>query len=211
MALEERTLAQALRYASYETAITGKWHLGHFQPEYLPTRRGFEHQYGHYNGQIEYFEHTRDGGFDWHRDDKVNRDEGYSTHLLAREAVRTIAHRDKSKPLFLYVAFTAVHAPLQVPEKYAAPYANLPQRRQTYAGMVAALDEAVGQIRAAIDGQKIAENTLILFSSDNGGPNPGRLTDNGPYRAGKGTVYEGGVRTCAFATWPGQIKPNTTV
>ena len=68
----------------YETAITGKWHLGHVQPEYLPTHRGFEHQYGHYNGAIDYFTHERDGGFDWHRDDKASRDEGYSTHLIAR-------------------------------------------------------------------------------------------------------------------------------
>ena len=209
--LDERTLPQALKDAGYQTAIIGKWHLGHMAPEYLPTRRGFDHQYGHYNGALDHFTHVRDGGFDWHRDDKANRDEGYTTHLLAREAVRTITDRDKAKPLFLYVAFTAVHAPLQVPDNYKTPYANLPPRRQTYAGMVAALDEAVGQIRAALSDQKIERDTLTLFSADNGGPNPGRLTDNGPYRAGKGTVYEGGVRTCAFATWPGQIKPNTVV
>src|SRR6188768_2978594 len=88
--LEERTLAQALRDAGYETAITGKWHLGHFQPAYLPTHRGFDHQYGHYNGALDYNTHERDGGFDWHKDDKVNRDQGYSTHLIAREASRLI-------------------------------------------------------------------------------------------------------------------------
>src|SRR6476661_2674456 len=103
--LEERTIAQALHDAGYETAITGKWHLGLIQPEYLPTHRGFDHQYGHYNGQIDYFTHIRDGGFDWHRDDRVNRDEGYSTHLIAKEAVARIEGRDKAKPLFLYVPF----------------------------------------------------------------------------------------------------------
>ena len=108
--LDERTLPQALKEAGYETAITGKWHLGHFQPEYLPTRRGFDHQYGHYNGALDYFTHIRDEGFDWHKDDKVNRDEGYSTHLLATEAARLIRERDKKKPLFLYVPFNAVHA-----------------------------------------------------------------------------------------------------
>src|SRR6476660_6293792 len=77
--LEERTLAQALRDAGYTTGIFGKWHLGHFTPEYLPTQRVFDLQYGPYNGALHYFEHTRDGGFDWHRDDKVCRDEGYST------------------------------------------------------------------------------------------------------------------------------------
>src|SRR5207237_281075 len=80
--LEERTLPQALREAGYETAVCGKWHLGHFRHEYLPTRRGFEHQYGHYNGAIDYFTHERDGGLDWHRDDRALREEGYSTALV---------------------------------------------------------------------------------------------------------------------------------
>src|SRR3954447_10091781 len=123
--LEERTLAQGLKEAGYETAICGKWHLGHVRPEYLPTRRGFEHQYGHYNGALDYFTHVRDGGFDWHRDDHVCRDEGYSTHLLAKEASRIIKENGGKRPLFLYVPFNAVHAPHQVPEEYKKPYANL--------------------------------------------------------------------------------------
>lgn len=90
MPLEERTLAQALKEAGYATAIAGKWHLGHFDRAYLPTQRGFDHQYGHYNGAIDYFTHERDGGFDWHRDDRVSRDEGYSTTLLGDEAARVI-------------------------------------------------------------------------------------------------------------------------
>ena len=94
--LDERTLAQALKEAGYATAICGKWHLGHFQPEYLPTRRGFDHQYGHYNGALDYFTHIRDGGFDWHRDDKVCRDEGYSTHLIAREAAQFVAEHGRA-------------------------------------------------------------------------------------------------------------------
>ena len=123
--LEERTLPQALKEAGYATAIVGKWHLGHFRPEYLPTRRGFDHQYGHYNGALDYFTHIRDGGFDWHRDDKVCRDEGYTTHLLAKEAVaaRSTSTTGK-KPLFLYVPFNAVHAPHQVPDEYMKPYAE---------------------------------------------------------------------------------------
>jgi arylsulfatase A-like enzyme len=84
--LDERTLPQGLKDAGYATAIIGKWHLGHHEPAYLPTRRGFDRQYGHYNGALDYFTHVRDGGFDWHRDDKACRDEGYSTHLIAKEA-----------------------------------------------------------------------------------------------------------------------------
>ena len=209
--LEERTLPQMLKAAGYTTAIVGKWHLGHYDPAYLPTRRGFDHQYGHYNGNIDYYTHERDGGFDWHRDDRVNHDEGYSTHLIAREAVRLIKEKSADQPLFLYVPFNAVHSPHQVPEHYKKPYAALAEPRRTYAGMVAAEDEAVGQIVAALEAKGIRQNTLIVWSSDNGGPSPGRVTSNGPLRAGKGTLYEGGVRVCAFATWDGHIKPGSTV
>jgi arylsulfatase A-like enzyme len=209
--LDEQTLPQALGKAGYETAIVGKWHLGHVRPEYLPTSRGFEHQYGHYNGALDYFTHVRDGGLDWHRDDRASRDEGYSTHLLGREAVARINARDPSRPLFLYLAFNAVHAPHQVPERYKATYAHLPEPRRTYAGMLAALDEAVGQVVAAIDAKGLRKDTLFLFSSDNGGPQPGTVTSNGPLRGAKATLYEGGVRVPAFATWEGRIKAGSVV
>ena len=209
--LEERMLPQALKEAGYTTAIVGKWHLGNFERAYLPTSRGFDHQYGHYCGAIDYFTHERDGGFDWHRDDRVCRDEGYSTHLIAREAERLLREQPADKPFFLYVPFNAVHAPHQVPEKYSAPYASLPEPRRTYAGMVAAMDEAIGQILAALDARGFRTNTLIFFSSDNGGPDPGRVTSNGPLRAGKGTVYEGGTRVCACVAWQGHIKPGSAI
>jgi arylsulfatase A-like enzyme len=209
--LEERTLPQALKQAGYETAIVGKWHLGHFRPEYLPTRRGFDHQYGHYNGALDYFTHIRDGGLDWHRDDRESRDVGYSTHLLAREAVRLVTEHDRSRPLFLYVPFNAVHAPHQVHDRYKEPYAHLPEPRRTYAGMLAAMDEAVGQIVDAIARKGIGKETLILFSSDNGGPSAGRVTSNGRLRGEKATLYEGGVRVPALATWEGRIEPGTVV
>ncbi|CAN5120031.1 arylsulfatase [soil metagenome] len=208
--LEERTLPQALKDAGYATAITGKWHLGHFAPEYLPTRRGFDHQYGHYNGALDYFTHERDGGFDWHKDDKACRDEGYSTHLLGAEAANFVKTTAGKKPFFLYVPFNAVHAPHQVPEKYTQPYANLKGDRKAYAGMLAAMDEAVGTIVSAVEEAGVRKNTLFIFSSDNGGPAPGRVTDNGPYRAGKGTLYEGGTRVVAFVTMDGVLKPGTT-
>lgn len=209
--LEERTLPQTLKGAGYTTALVGKWHLGHFQRAYLPTQRGFDFQYGHYNGALDYFEHTRDSGFDWHRQDKVCRDEGYSTHLVAREAVRLIREQPANKPLFLYVPFNAVHGPHQVPAKYKEPYASLSEPRRTYAGMLAATDEAIGQIVAAVEEKGMRRDTLFIFSSDNGGPQPGKVTTNGLFRAGKGTLYEGGVRVCAFATWDGHIKPGTVV
>jgi arylsulfatase A-like enzyme len=208
--LEERTLAQALKDSGYRTAVVGKWHLGHFAPEYLPTRRGFDRQYGHYNGQIDYYTHMRDGGFDWHRDDKACRDEGYSTHLLAKEAAGIIRDHDATKPLFLYVPFNAVHAPHQAPDEYLKQYPNLTGERKKYAAMLTAMDAAVGQIVAEVDRRGMRKNTLFVFSSDNGGPQPGVVTDNGKLRAGKGTLYDGGVRVAAFATWDGHIKPGGT-
>lgn len=209
--LEEQTLAQGLKSAGYETAIVGKWHLGSVTSAYLPTSRGFDHQYGHYNGAIDYFTHIRDGGFDWHRNDKVNRDEGYSTHLIAKEAVRLINERDKNKRLFLYVPFNAVHSPHQAPLEYIRPYEHFTGNRKPYAGMLAAMDEAIGQILKAIDDNGLRKETLIVFHSDNGGPAPGKTTDNGSLRAGKGTLYEGGVRVCAVAAWDGHIKPGSAV
>jgi arylsulfatase A-like enzyme len=209
--LEERTLADALRTAGYETAICGKWHLGEFEPAYRPTRRGFDHQYGLWFGFIDYFTHKRAGEPDWHRDDQPCNEEGYSTHLIAKEACRIIREKQADKPLFLYVPFNAVHDPFQVPEEYKKPFTNLTGIRATYAGMVAAMDEAVGQIVAALKEKGILDNTLIIFSSDNGGPAPGKITSNVPLRSGKGSLYEGGIRACAAASWPGHIPAGKVI
>ncbi len=203
--LAERTLADALHDAGYQTAICGKWHLGEYQLNYRPTHRGFDLQYGHWFGALDYFTHLRNGQLDWHRNDQPCDDKGYTTHLIAAEACRVIREKTPDKPLFLYVPFNAVHSPHQVPEKYTQPFTNLSGVRRTYAGMVAAMDEAIGQIVTALDEKGLTDNTLIIFSSDNGGPKPGKVTSNGPLRAGKGTIYEGGIRVCAFATWPGHI------
>ena len=209
--LNERTLPQALREAGYATAICGKWHLGEYQPEYTPTHRGFDQQYGHMFGAIDYFTHIRDGKQDWYRNDKPAPEEGYSTHLIAKEACRIINNKPNDKPLFLYVPFNGIHSPLQVPDEYKKPYIELPEPRRSIAGMLAAVDEAIGQIKDALNAKGLTDNTLVIFSSDNGGPNPGKATINAPLRAGKGTVYEGGVRVCAFATWPGQIPAGATI
>ncbi len=209
--LGERALAQALKGAGYRTAIAGKWHLGHADPAYLPTRRGFDRQYGHYNGAIDYFEHTRDGGLDWHRDDKGLREEGYSTNLLAAEAERVIKEHDPKTPLFLYVPFNAPHAPLQAPAEYLKQYEGIRnQRRRSYAAMVTCMDDAVGKIAGALKERGMADNTLLIFSSDNGGP-VAQGANNGTLRAAKGTLYQGGVQVVAWAAWPGKLKAGTTI
>jgi arylsulfatase A-like enzyme len=200
--LTERTLANALHDAGYATAITGKWHLGEFDPAYLPMARGFDHHYGHYFGMLDYFTHLRGEDLDWYRDGQQIKEEGYTTHLLAREACRIITEKDKAKPLFLYVPFNGVHSPHEVPDEYLKPYGELKGARQKLAGMLSAVDEAIGQIVATLETTGQRENTLIIFSTDNGGPPPG---NNAPLRAFKGSIYEGGVRACAFVNWPGHI------
>ncbi len=203
--LEERILPQVLKSAGYSTAICGKWHLGHFQPQYLPTARGFDHQYGHYNGMIDYFTHLRDGGFDWHREDRACRDDGYSTVLLGNEAVARINTQDFAQPLFLYVPFNAPHAPLQALPEHLAHYEHIADKqRRTYAAMVHCVDEQIGRITEAMEHCGQTRNTLFIFSSDNGGPTKLGAT-NGKLRAGKGTLYEGGTRVAAFASWPEHI------
>ena len=200
--LAERTLADALRSAGYRTALTGKWHLGEFEKAYQPNARGFDHQYGHFFGMLDYFTHERMNKLDWYRNGEPLKEEGYTTHLIAKEACKVIATGDQSKPLFLYVPFNGVHSPFQVPDSYLKPYAHLKGNRQKLAGMLAAVDEAIGQIEAALKQAGRLENTLIVFSSDNGGPPPG---DNTPLRDFKGSIFEGGTRAAAFATWPGHI------
>jgi arylsulfatase A-like enzyme len=209
--LDERTLPSVLAEAGYTTAICGKWHLGHVSPDYLPTWRGFNQQYGHYNGALDYFTHIRDGGHDWHRNDKPNYDEGYATNLIGEAATRIVAEHDKSKPLFLYVPFNAPHTPLQAPEEYIRRYADMPNKqRRTYAAMVTCMDDAIGCIVAALDKHDYpASQTLIIFCSDNGGIP--RLGSNRELRAGKGTLYEGGIRVPAVMVWKDKLKPGAIV
>jgi arylsulfatase A-like enzyme len=206
--LNERTLANALKEAGYHTAITGKWHLGEFEKAYQPNARGFDHQYGHFFGAIDYFTHLRNNQLDWYRNGDSLQEEGYSTHLVAREACRTIENNDQKKPLFLYVPFNGVHVPFQVPEQYTKAYPNLEGNRKKLAGMLAAVDEAIAQIVASLKKTGMLENTLIVFSSDNGGP---RTSKNTPLRDFKATIYEGGTRAAAFAHWPGHVPAGKTI
>ncbi len=208
--LQERTLAEGLKEAGYTTAICGKWHLGHLSSQYLPTTRGFDHQYGHYNGALDYFTHIRDGGLDWHRNDRPLREEGYATDLIADESVRIIKEHNVSGPLFLYVPFNAVHSPFQAPQSYIDMYKHITnKRRRIYAAMVTCMDDAIGRIVRALQERGLKDNTLIIFCSDNGGVNS--AGSNGPLRGQKGQLYEGGIRVPAVALWPGVVKAGAVV
>lgn len=220
---EEFLMPQCLKEAGYKTAIIGKWHLGHADKKYWPRQRGFDYQYGAMIGELDYFTHDEHGVLDWFRDNEPVREEGYTTTLIGKDAARLIEGHDTRTPLYLYVAFNAPHTPYQAPKEYIDRYTDIKdETRRTYAGMVACLDDEIGRIVAALDRKQMRGNTLILFHSDNGGNRDARLAgvmadmskvtipcDNGPYRAGKGTTYEGGTRVCALANWPGHIKPQT--
>ena len=200
---QEKTLPELLAPAGYEQrGIIGKWHLGHARQEFLPLAHGFTRFYGHYNGAIDYFDHTREGELDWHDNERSVRQEGYSTDLLGAEAVRFIREAPAGKPWFLYLPFNAPHGPFQAKAADLKKYEQLkvPDRR-AYAAMVDCLDQAIGRVLAAAEAQPGAKNTLVLFFSDNGGiPRAG--SSNQPWRGAKLTVYEGGTRVCACIRWP---------
>jgi len=224
LATDEWLLPQALKEAGYQTAIVGKWHLGHADAKYWPRQRGFDYQYGPLLGEIDYYTHAAHGKVDWFRDNKRVHEAGYVTELIGNDAVRRIERQDPSTPLFLYLTFTAPHAPYQAPAPYLDRYASIkdPSRR-AYAAMITAMDDQIGRVVAALDRKGLRENTLIVFQSDNGGPRSAKFTgevdmskstipaSNGRYRDGKGTLYEGGNRVVALANWPGRIKPGTVV
>lgn len=201
----ERFLPQPFRDAGYQTAITGKWHLGHAYRKFLPNARGFDLAYGHLNGALDYFTHEREGGLDWNRNGKSRREKGYTTFLLGDEACRFVKQRDKSRPFFLYVPFNAPHAPLQAPTEFLEQYAHIADpKRRSYAAMTAAMDHMVGRILATLDDEKVARDTLVLFFSDNGGPVRQGAT-NTPLRGAKGSCFEGGIRVPAAMRFPGRL------
>lgn len=199
--IPERTLADLLATAGYERrGAVGKWHLGHYRKELLPLNRGFTSFYGHYNGALDYFTHEREGELDWHRNFETSRDEGYSTDLIGREAAVFIDESPADQPFFLYIPFNAPHDPMQAKEADLAKYAKVvDEKRRIYSAMVDSMDQAIGKVLEALERKKVAENTFVLFFSDNGAL---RWGNNKPWRSGKGSVYEGGVRTPALVRWP---------
>ncbi len=221
----EWLMPQCLKEAGYKTAIIGKWHLGHADKKYWPKQRGFDYQYGAMIGELDYFTHEEHGVLDWYQDNKPLKEKGYTTTLIGNQAVKLIEQHDTSTPLYLYLTFNAPHTPYQAPKEYIDRYTNIEDpTRRTYAGMVACLDDEIGRVVAALDKKKMRDNTLILFHSDNGGTRSAMFAgvmadmskvkipcDNGPYREGKGTLYEGATRVCALANWPGHIKAGSTV
>ncbi|KAH3868736.1 arylsulfatase B-like isoform X2 [Dreissena polymorpha] len=208
--LNHTTMAGHLKHLGYATHIVGKWHLGFFKTEYLPTRRGFDSHVGYWSGKEDYYTHMdQDGywGLDFRRDMAVVNETFYSTEQYTKEALKILEHHNKSQPLFLYLAHQAVHAgngnaPLQAPQRYVDrfPYI-LDHKRRIFAGMTAALDDSVGTVVSALHDLDMIDNTIIVFTTDNGGPAnnyDGNAACNYPLRGTKNTLWEGGVHGVGF-------------
>lgn len=217
---DEWLLPQALKDAGYRTVMVGKWHLGHADRKFWPRQRGFDYHYGSMVGEVDYYTHSSSNVPDWYRNDRPVKERGYVTQLWGADAVAQVSAHDPKTPLFMYLAFTAPHSPYQAPEEYIDRYRSIEDpTRRSYAAMISCMDDEIGKLVAALEKKKMRENTLIVFMSDNGGNRTAMLAgdsdvsklklpaDNGPYRGGKGMLYEGGTRVAALANWPGRIKP----
>jgi len=185
--------------------MIGKWHLGEWHKEHLPMQRGFESHYGHYGALIDSFTHKRGEVLDWHRNGNPVIEEGYSTYLFADEFERFIEDDDGEKPFFVYVPFNAVHGPHQAPDEILQKYSGPMGSRLA---QLECMDIAIGRMLDAIDRKGIRENTLIFFFNDNGAPDG---IGNAPYRGGKSSFHEGGMRVAAVMRWPDKISEGSSV
>ncbi|KAL0970445.1 hypothetical protein UPYG_G00242040 [Umbra pygmaea] len=215
--LENVTLPLKLRQAGYATHMVGKWHLGFYKRGCMPTQRGFDTFFGSLLGSGDYYSHFKcEGpgmcGYDLYEGEEAawEQDRGqYSTVMFTQKAVNILAQHDPRKPIFLYLAFQAVHSPLQVPAHYLERYKSIPNlHRRKYAAMVSCLDEAIHNLTLALKRYGFYDNAVIVYSSDNGGQ-PLVGGSNWPLRGSKATYWEGGIRAVGFVHSPLLLNKGT--
>lgn len=216
----EITIAKLLKTQGYTTGLTGKWHLGS-TPDTVPNAHGFDYFYGFHDGCVDYYSHRfywgepRRVNFHdlWRNREAIFDDGRYLTERIGEEAVSFI-EKNRATPFFLYTAFNAVHYPMHAPQEYVARFPNLPPERRMYAAMLAAADDAVGEMMAALDRTGQRANTLIFLLGDNGATterraglnqNPATAGRNTPFRGYKFSTFDGGMHVPALVNWPGRI------
>lgn len=204
LALNEKTMGDRLRAAGYVNGWFGKSHLG-FLPQYNPLKRGFDEYFGFLGGAHDYFDAMGDSHNPILRGTNRVSAIGYTTEDFAAETVRFI-HKHKDEPWFVYLAFNAVHAPLEAPQKYLDRFENITdKKRHTFAGMLSAMDDAVGSVLSTVHDLGQDEDTLVFFISDNGGPTGQTTSGNGPLRGFKTQTFEGGIRVPFMLQWIGHL------
>ena len=204
---KERFLSEEFQAAGYQTGMVGKWHLGHTLEIHAPNARGFDDYFGHLHTEVKYWEHTAPGGGHdlQHNGKSVRREGRYLTDVHGEEAARFIRERDAARPFFLYVPFLAPHSPMEAPKELVAKYARRSDpTERLYAAMVDSMDQAIGVILDTLESEGLAERTIVVFLSDNGGPLMSGAR-NTPLRGGKLTTFEGGVRVVGMIRWPGKL------
>jgi arylsulfatase A len=215
LAAEQVTIAEMLKEAGYRTGHFGKWHLGTVPG---PNGSGFDESFGFLGGCIDKWSHFNYGGqpwgaspkrHDWYRNGQEVWESGtHSGDLIVREATRFMA-ADTSMPFFVYAAFDTPHYPMQPYDKYRQHYAHLPEPRRSYAALVSTMDEQVGRLLAKLDELGMRDDTLVIYQSDQGHSTEARGNygggNAGPYRGAKASLFEGGIRVPAVASWPGKI------
>jgi len=211
------TIASRMREAGYETALIGKWHLG-WRPEYQPNRHGFDEFYGTLSGATDYFTHLApDAGLGdlpdlWENDRRTTTD-GYLTDVFTDRAVDFVT-RPRNKPFYLSLHYTAPHSPWEGPgDRASADHTDHGAGPMTnggslgaYAEMMRSMDGGIGRVLAALRRARLERNTLVIFTSDNGGE---RYSFNWPFSFQKLYLYEGGIRVPAIVRWPGVVPAGT--
>ncbi len=217
---DKPTIATLLKPAGYRSSLVGKWHLGN-----TPLSRGFDESYGFYSGCVDYYSHRFYWGdpripnyHDLYRNGKEIFEDGqYLTERLTEEACAFVK-RSAAEPFFLYLAYNAPHYPMHAPRKYMDRFKSLDSERQTYAAMIAAVDDGVGQLRDTLQRNGVDKNTCILLLGDNGASSepraglngkPATAGSNGPYRGHKFSLFDGGMHVPCIINHPAKLPAHT--
>ena len=216
----ESTYVEQLKNLGYKTALVGKWHLGHGAEEFWPTKHGFDSFFGHTGGCVDFFTLKYGNRPDWYRDRDIVETEGYATDVITDEAIQILNQpRKDNQPLYLHIAYNAPHfgkgwnEEKKAPENIMQPKTDDLDKvshitdplRRSFAAKVIGMDQSIGKLLKEVEHLGMKDNTLVIFMTDHGG-DPKFGGSNLPFRGGKATLFEGGIRVPCIVRWPGKIK-----